>query len=48
MVKMSEVCYFCPNNETKYCPRCDKWLCDNCRKNYPKRILGAFKEKFKF
>ena len=48
MVNMN-TCYFCHNNDTKYCSICQKWLCDNCRKNYPKRIVGvlsSFKERW--
>jgi len=36
-------CYFCESSETKFCPICDKYLCDVCRANYPKRIFEAAK-----
>jgi len=40
---MNTNCYFCDNSDTKYCPKCDKYLCDVCRANYPKRIFEAAK-----
>jgi len=44
---MKNKCYFCINTETKYCPLCRKWMCDDCRKNYPQRIEAMLKEKGK-
>jgi len=40
---MKTDCYFCENPDTKYCPVCDKYLCDNCRKDYKKRTAEALK-----
>ena len=40
-------CYFCENIETLYCKICKKWMCDECRKNYPARMKAMFKEKLK-
>ena len=36
-------CHFCESYETKYCNWCDKYMCENCRKNYPARIKAMFK-----
>ena len=37
-------CYYCENEETKYCTMCKKWFCDHCRKQYGKRIKDMVKE----
>lgn len=37
-------CYFCGNQSTsRFCSMCDKWLCDDCRKNYGLRTVEVFK-----
>jgi len=38
-------CYFCESAETLYCKICKKWMCDDCRKNYPTRIKAMLREK---
>ena len=44
LYKQTEMnCYFCDSVNVKYCPVCDKYLCDECRGNYPKRIKEAAK-----
>jgi len=40
-------CHFCNNTEVQFCDICKKWLCDECRVKYPKRVKEFFKEMFK-
>ena len=43
---MNEKCYFCESVETRFCKLCKKWLCRECRENYPKRIAAFTKNLF--
>jgi len=45
MTEHHHKCYNCDSLETKFCPLCDKWMCDSCRKDYPNRIKGFINEK---
>jgi len=38
-------CYFCDETDVKYCEICGEYLCDNHRRNFPKRALGMFAKK---
>lgn len=42
----NNVCWFsdCNNTDTLFCNICKKWLCDDCRNNYWKRMKAFGKE----
>ncbi len=42
---MKGKCYFCDSTDTKFCDICGEYLCDNHRKNFPKRARAFFIEK---
>lgn len=42
-------CNFCSNMITEYCSKCDKWFCEDCRKDpqnlYPNHSDFTHKDK---